>query len=170
MKHLFPIWDSLLAIRDLFKKKRVPDNQIPNYRYIPPPPPAYYQDNDYENPRPFPSSTSSLTFCGSTFTQSVDLNIEPLKRYVKRWFPFILDITSIQTKTRRDGITISMVVSPTHFSETFSNNRITIILSDRLNEKLTPLLRTMFPEHMPDGVDASYVFFPEKSETLLELL
>ena len=143
--------------------------------------------------RETPSTTSTLSqeymtrWCGSTvsdFVKETDkekkdpliLDHIPLKRFLMRKFPWILDITTVKIRARskRDWgpndiiygpLEIHITVSPTHNSELMIP-KIEKTVREKLFSELTPLLTCMFENNAKDS--PIIIFSPSPSETILE--
>jgi len=105
----------------------------------------------------------------------VELDITPLNRFIKKMFPFVIDISYLKvneskyTDGRRilDNPQIKLIVSPTHRTELYSED-IEYKVKNRIREKLIPLLRTMY--EISPGFGLEIYFGSERSETILEHL
>ena len=143
--------------------------------------------------RETPTTTSSLSqeymnnWCGSTFSDfskevekenkdPLILDHEPLKRFLMRKFPWILDITlvKIRPRSRREfkpndivygPLEIHITVSPTHNSELMMPE-IERVVREKLFSELTPLITCMFENNAKDS--PIIIFSPSPSETILE--
>jgi len=105
----------------------------------------------------------------------VELDITPLNRFIKKMFPFVIDISYLKvneskyTDGRRilDNPQIKLIVSPTHRAELYSED-IEYKVKNHIREKLIPLLRTMY--EISPGFGLEIYFGSERSETILEHL
>ena len=101
------------------------------------------------------------------------LNEEPIKHFLKKHFTWVLDVTGIELPARiknlNQSILISIVVSPTHYSEISTNYHVENLVKNKLSEKIKRHLVAMYSEVDSNG-HIRFLFFPEKSETLLEEL
>ena len=104
-----------------------------------------------------------------------ELDITPLNKFVKRMFPFVIDVSFLKvneskyTDGRRilDNPQIKLIVSPTHRAELYSED-IEDKVKNHIREKLIPLLRTMY--EISPGFGLEIYFGSERSETILEHL
>jgi len=104
-----------------------------------------------------------------------ELDITPLNKFVKRMFPFVIDVSFLKvneskyTDGRRilDNPQIKLIVSPTHRAELYSED-IEYKVKNHIREKLIPLLRTMY--EISPGFGLEIYFGSERSETILEHL
>jgi hypothetical protein len=104
-----------------------------------------------------------------------ELDVTPLNRFIKKMFPFVIDISYLKvneskyTDGRRilDNPQIKLIVSPTHRTELYSED-IEYKVKNRIREKLIPLLRTMY--EISPGFGLEIYFGSERSETILEHL
>ena len=107
--------------------------------------------------------------------QQIELDVTPLRKFVKKMFPFVIDISylkvgeSTYTDGRRklDNPQIKLIVSPAHRAELYSDD-IEYKVKNHIREKLTPLLRTMY--EISPGFGLEIYFGSERSETILEHL
>ena len=105
----------------------------------------------------------------------IELDITPLNRFIKKMFPFVIDISYLKvneskyTDGRRtlDNPQIKLIVSPTHRTELYSED-IEYKVKNHIREKLIPLLRTMY--EISPGFGLEIYFGSERSETILEHL
>lgn len=105
----------------------------------------------------------------------IELDIAPLNKFVKRMFPFVIDVSflkvneSTYTDGRRilDNPQIKLIVSPAHRAELYSED-IEYKVKNHIREKLIPLLRTMY--EISPGFGLEIYFGSERSETILEHL
>lgn len=110
-----------------------------------------------------------------------DLDTKPLFRYVKKTFPFVVDISSIDREIstiafntttllpeRGNIFQVNVILTPTHFSEVFQDEELRLKLHRLMVEKLTDLIRCMYDNVRPEEIQ--FVFHPEKTETLLEYI
>jgi hypothetical protein len=104
-----------------------------------------------------------------------ELDITPLNKFVKRMFPFVIDVSFLKvneskyTDGRRilDNPQIKLIVSPAHRAELYSED-IEYKVKNHIREKLIPLLRTMY--EISPGFGLEIYFGSERSETILEHL
>jgi hypothetical protein len=104
-----------------------------------------------------------------------ELDVTPLNRFIKKMFPFVIDISYLKvneskyTDGRRtlDNPQIKLIVSPTHRAELY-NEDIEYKVKNHIREKLIPLLRTMY--EISPGFGLEIYFGGERSETILEHL
>lgn len=128
----------------------------------------------------FYSLETSSTSGGVHNLYEKQFDVSPLRHYMKKWFPFVKDILDVKGGkgvTKYNPMTfnaitssrfeIHILVSPTHFAETFSNQGLDSALKKHMNDKVTPLLKCMYSEF---SGEPTYLFFPEKTETLLEYI
>ena len=105
----------------------------------------------------------------------IELDITPLNKFVKRMFPFVIDVSFLKvneskyTDGRRilDNPQIKLIVSPAHRAELYSED-IEYKVKNHIREKLIPLLRTMY--EISPGFGLEIYFGSERSETILEHL
>lgn len=105
----------------------------------------------------------------------IELDVTPLKKFVKKMFPFVIDVS--QLKVDETGYTdgrktisnpeIKLIVSPTHRCELYSKD-IEDKVKSHIREKLIPLLTTMY--EINSGFGLQIYFGSERSETILEHL
>jgi hypothetical protein len=177
------------------------------FHMIPPPPMAMYPS--YSEPpeppmvaeivnkistepvRTTPSTTSSL-WCGTTITDITStltapkdplaLDHLPLKHFLVKKYPWILDVTEVRIRPRggaiNGGVTdyvsgviyfgpleIHITVSPTHHSE-LMNPEIEKKVREKLYVDLLSLITCMYENNHKDK--PIIVFSPSHSETILE--
>jgi hypothetical protein len=104
-----------------------------------------------------------------------ELDVTPLNKFIKKMFPFVIDISYLKvneskyTDGRRtlDNPQIKLIVSPTHRTELYSED-IEYKVKNHIREKLIPLLRTMY--EISPGFGLEIYFGSERSETILEHL
>ena len=104
-----------------------------------------------------------------------ELDITPLNKFVKRMFPFVIDVSFLKvneskyTDGRRilDNPQIKLIVSPTHRAELYSED-IEDKVKNHIRKKLIPLLKTMY--EISTGFGLEIYFGSERSETILEHL
>lgn len=122
------------------------------------------------------------TWCGATYNdefRTKKIDPKPLFRYMKRMFPFIVDVVKIEKHkpvilydpnsfqpVSGELFEIHVSLSPTHFSEVFSNDTTKKTLRDVMILSLSGLIRCMY-ENVKEGA-IQFEFVPDKSETLLE--
>ncbi len=105
----------------------------------------------------------------------IELDVTPLKKFVKKMFPFVIDVS--QLKVNETGYTdgrktmsnpeIKLIVSPAHRCELYSED-IEDKVKSHIREKLIPLLTTMY--EINSGFGLQIYFGSERSETILEHL
>jgi hypothetical protein len=146
-----------------------------------------------EKIRTHPTGTSSLSeyhydrWCGSTITDVTStltapkdplvLDHIPLKKFLVKRYPWILDVTEVRIKPYSraneyiDGVIyfgpleIHITVSPTHHSE-LMNPDIEKKIRDKLYIDLLPLVTCMYENNHKDK--PLIIFSPLHSETILE--
>lgn len=151
------------------------------------------EDRGNNSVRLTPSSTSSLSlenvmsFCGTTNHSSYETISEktidprkrderPLKHYLMKRFPWILDVTSVEVhwphgqKIEHGSIllgplNIHITVSPQHHTELMSPT-IEKKVKEHLCKDITPVLSCMYGNN--HGKSPRIIFSPEFSETILE--
>ena len=100
-------------------------------------------------------------------------NKEPIKYFLKKYFTWVLDVTGIEIPSQiantNQTIQISIVVSPTHYSEISTNYHVENLVKNKLSEKIKRHLVAMYSE-VEANCHIRFLFFPEKSKTLLEEL
>ena len=104
-----------------------------------------------------------------------ELDVTPLNKFIKKMFPFVIDISYLKvneskyTDGRRtlDNPQIKLIVSPTHRTELY-NEDIEYKVKNHIREKLIPLLITMY--EISPGFGLEIYFGSERSETILEHL
>ena len=122
------------------------------------------------------------TWCGTTYNDEFytkKIDPKPLFRYVKRMFPFVVDIPKIKqekevlyydpyTMSPKSGklFEVTVTLSPTHFSEVFLNEKVKDTLNNVMKNSLSSLIICMY-ENIQEGT-IQFEFVPDKSETLLE--
>lgn len=153
----------------------------------------------HEGRRMFPTSTSTILgmqgyfnsgitsnyitkWCGTTYNEEYytkKIDPKPLFRYMKKMFPFVVDIPRI-THTKQAVyynpntfnpvhgklFEITVTLHPTHFSETYVDDDVRKKLAETMRTRLSQLIKCMY-EEITDGC-ITFVFEPAKSETLLE--
>ena len=143
-----------------------------------------------QQPRDVPTSTSSLTqerVFGTTITDITStltgpkdplvLDHLPLKHFLVKKYPWILDVTEVRIKTKAQitnesaiyfgPLEIHITVSPTHHSE-LMNPKIEKKVREKLYVDLLPLITCMYENNNKDK--PSIIFSPSHSETILELI
>ena len=178
------------------------------FHMIPPPPPMEMYPSYSEPPEPpmvaeivnkiatepartTPSTTSSL-WCGTTITDITStltapkdplvLDHLPLKHFLVKKYPWILDVTEVRVRPRggaiNGGVTdyvsgviyfgpleIHITVSPTHHSE-LMNPDIEKKVREKLYVDLLSLITCMYENNHKDK--PIIIFSPSHSETILE--
>jgi hypothetical protein len=150
------------------------------------------RDNrDYIRVRPtptssivYPTTTSSMMFSTPTL-KTKNMDETPIKHFIKKWFPFVIDVTHIQvsngTTTTYDPytfvpkqkgtiVTINLTMSSIHFTELYFDKNIEHTFNKRMDEKLHTLIRVLYADVVPIDFYLKLVFFPQKSSTILEYL
>lgn len=151
------------------------------------------EDRENNTVRLTPSSTSSsilrdyMNFCGTTIHSSHETTSEknidpkirderPLKHYLMKRFPWILDVTSVEVhwphgKPIEKGsillgpLNIHITVSPQHHTELMSP-WIEKKVKDHLCKDILPVLTCMYGNN--HGKSPRIIFSPVPSETILE--
>ena len=136
----------------------------------------------------YPSSTSSLNICGTTITDITStltkpkdplvLDHLPLKHFLVKKYPWILDVTEIRIKPLGSlthpmyestivygPLEIHITVSPTHHSELMSP-KIEKRVREKLYVDLISLITCMYENNHKDR--PIIIFSPSHSETILE--
>lgn len=181
-------------------------NHVVNYMdyHIPTPPPIEVENpmkpSFINTPPPIerkPSSTSLpkdyfIHWCGSTETYETNLTTvnlvendptkldeTPLKRFLMKKYPWVLDVTELRIQYKGDRrnietgailcgpLEIHITVSPIHHTE-LMNPKIETKVREKLYENLLPLITCMYEHnnrHKPQ-----IIFSPSHSETILEHL
>ena len=175
------------------------------YYFPPPPPPIPQIPIPEEKPAPpmvaeivnkikdrlksnYPSSTSSLNICGTTITDITStltkpkdplvLDHLPLKHFLVKKYPWILDVTEVRIKPLGrlthpiyestivyGPLEIHITVSPTHHSELMSPD-IEKKVREKLYADMIPLITCMYENNHKDR--PIIIFSPSHSETILE--
>jgi hypothetical protein len=144
-----------------------------------------------QQPRDVPTTTSSL-WCGTTITDfakkienekdPLALDHLPLKHFLVKKYPWILDVTEVRVRPRggaiNGGVTdyvsgviyfgpleIHITVSPTHHSE-LMNPKIEKKVREKLYVDLISLITCMYENNNKDK--PIIIFSPSHSETILE--
>lgn len=142
-------------------------------RQQPLPPPNVANQPYYYQPCNITPVSSTVGLANSY--QQIELDVTPLRKFVKKMFPFVIDISylkvgeSTYTDGRRalDNPQIKLIVSPAHRAELYSED-IEDKVKNHVREKLIPLLRTMY--EINSGFILQIHFGSERSETILEYL
>jgi hypothetical protein len=173
------------------------------FHMIPPPPPMEMYPSYSEPPEPpmvaeivnkistepvrtTPSTTSSL-WCGTTITDITStltvpkdplvLDHLPLKHFLVKKYPWILDVTEVRVKPKSritnhipgsiyfGPLEIHITVSPTHHSE-LMNPKIEKKVREKLYVDLLSLITCMYENNHKDK--PIIIFSPSHSETILE--
>ena len=170
----------------------IPQHQLPEEKPVPPMVAKIVDKLKSESVRTFPSSTSSLNICGNTITDITStltkpkdplvLDHLPLKHFLVKKYPWILDVTEVRVKPKggsiNGGVTnyvsgtiyfgpleIHITVSPTHHSELMNPN-IEKKVREKLYLDMIPLITCMYENNHKD---LPYIIFsPSHSETILE--
>jgi hypothetical protein len=134
--------------------------------------------------RDVPTTTSSL-WCGTTITDITStltapkdplvLDHLPLKHFLVKKYPWILDVTEVRIKTKAQitnepaiyygPLEIHITVSPTHHSE-LMNPEIEKRVREKLYLDLISLITCMYENN--NKVKPTIIFSPSHSETILE--
>ena len=173
--------------------------------YVPPPPPIPQIPIPEEKPAPpmvakvvnkikdklksnYPSSTSSLNICGTTITDITStltkpkdplvLDHLPLKHFLMKKYPWILDITEVRIKPLGmlthpiyestivyGPLEIHITVSPIHHSE-LMNPDVERKVREKLYSNMMPLITCMYENNHKEP--PYIIFSPSHSETILE--
>ena len=128
----------------------------------------------YGQPAVIVPNFSTVGLVGGNHTR-IELDVTPLKRLVKKMFPFVIDISHLKvieliyTDGRKtlDNPKIKLIVSPTHKAELYSED-IEDKVKSHIRERLLPLLGTMY--EINPGFGLEIYFGSERSETILEYL
>lgn len=96
----------------------------------------------------------------------MNAEVQVLNRFLKRMYPFVVEVTDIDTKTvrihsrpnRQLRLTISAYVSPIHFCE-LMDDRVNLKLNKRMGEECQVLLKSLIPDW--DGEYVQFIFFPD---------
>jgi hypothetical protein len=175
------------------------------YYFPPPPPPIPQIPIPEEKPAPpmvaeivnkikdrlksnYPSSTSSLNICGTTVTDITStltkpkdplvLDHLPLKHFLVKKYPWILDVTEVRIKPLGrlthpiyestivyGPLEIHITVSPIHHSE-LMNEKIERKIREKLYVEMMPLITCLYENNNKDN--PYIIFSPSHSETILE--
>jgi len=161
-----------------------PIPQIPTEEPAPPMVADIVNKIKKKQPRDVPTTTS-LLWCGTTITDitstltgpkdPLDLDSKPLKHFLVKKYPWILDVTEVRIKTRAQitnepaiyfgPLEIHITVSPTHHSE-LMNPDIEKKVREKLYLELLPLLTCMYENNSKEK--PTIIFSPSHSETILE--
>jgi hypothetical protein len=144
-------------------------------RQQPLPPPNVANQPYYYQPCNITPVSSTVGLDRSYVRNEFELDVAPLKRFIKKMFPFVIDISYLKvdeskyTDGRRilDNPQIKLIVSPAHRTELYSED-IEDKVKNHIREKLIPLLRTMY--EINSGFILQIHFGSERSETILEYL
>jgi hypothetical protein len=137
-----------------------------------------------QQPRAVPTTTSSL-WCGTTITDfakmiekdPLALDHIPLKHFLVKKYPWILDVTEVMVKPNGKitqhipgsiyygPLEIHITVSPTHHSE-LMNPDIEKKVREKLYVELISLITCMYENNNKDK--PIIIFSPSHSETILE--
>jgi hypothetical protein len=141
-----------------------------------------------QQPRDVPTTTSSLIqerVCGTTITDIYSTLIKPkdplaldhlpLKHFLVKKHPWILDVTEVRIKTKATityesaiyygPLEIHITVSPIHHSELI-NPDIEKKVREKLYLELLPLITCMYENNSKEK--PTIIFSPSHSETILE--
>jgi hypothetical protein len=168
-----------------------PIAQIPTEEPAPPMVADIVNKIKKKQPRDVPTTTSSL-WCGTTITDFAKmienekdplvLDHLPLKHFLVKKYPWILDVTEVRVKPKggaiNGGVTdyvsgtiyygpleIHITVSPTHHSE-LMNPEIEKRVREKLYVDLISLITCMYENNNKDK--PIIIFSPSHSETILE--
>jgi len=168
-----------------------PIAQIPTEEPAPPMVADIVNKIKKQQPRDVPTTTSSL-WCGTTITDfakmienekdPLSLDHLPLKHFLVKKYPWILDVTEVRIKPKggaiNGGVTdyvsgviyfgpleIHITVSPTHHSE-LMNPDIEKKVREKLYVDLLSLITCMYENNHKDK--PNIIFSPSHSETILE--
>jgi hypothetical protein len=184
--------------------RRINGGRQRSFHMIPPPPPMAMYPSHSEPPEPpmvaeivnkistepartTPSTTSSL-WCGTTITDVTStlfkpkdplvLDHLPLKHFLVKKYPWILDVTEVRIKPLGrlthpiyestivyGPLEIHITVSPTHHSE-LMNPEIEKKVREKLYVDLLSLITCMYENNHKDK--PIIIFSPSHSETILE--
>lgn len=118
----------------------------------------------------------SMKWCGTTESYfsclSEKLDEKPLKVFLMRNFPWILDVTEVSYKNKaissnNNPIQIHLTVSPIHHTELL-NPKIERMIRNNLYDFLKPLIKCMYNDV---DVDRSIIIFsPAESSSIMEYL
>jgi hypothetical protein len=168
-----------------------PPPPIPTERPAPPMVADVINKIKEEKVRTHPTGTTSLSehyynMCGMTssdFSTMVDkskkdplvMDSNPLKHFLVKKYPWILDVTEVRIKTKAQityesaiyygPLEIHITVSPTHHSE-LMNPDIERKVREKLYVDLLPLITCIYENNNKDK--PIIIFSPSKSETILE--
>lgn len=165
-----------------------PIPQIPTEEPAPPMVADVINKIKKEQPRHVPTSTSSLNICGTTITDITStltkpkdplvLDHTPLKHFLVKKYPWILDVTEVRVKPLGrlthpiyestivyGPLEIHITVSPTHHSE-LMNPEIEKRVREKLYVDLISLITCMYENNNKDK--PIIIFSPSHSETILE--
>jgi len=137
-----------------------------------------------QQPRDVPTTTSSL-WCDTTITDITStlnapkdplvLDHLPLKHFLVKKYPWILDVTEVRIKTKAQithesaiyfgPLEVHITVSPTHHSE-LMNPKIEKKVREKLYVDLLPLITCMYENNSKEK--PTIIFSPSHSETILE--
>jgi hypothetical protein len=137
-----------------------------------------------QQPRDVPTTTSSL-WCGTTITDVTStligpkdplvLDHLPLKHFLVKKHPWILDVTEVRIKTNATityesaiyygPLEIHITVSPIHHSE-LMNPDIEKKVREKLYLELLPLITCMYENNSKKN--PTIIFSPSHTETILE--
>jgi hypothetical protein len=167
----------------------IPQHQLPDEKPVPPMVAEIVNKILSKPPvRETPSSTSSLNICGTTitdFTKTIEnkkdplvLDHLPLKHFLVKKYPWILDVTEVRIKPLGrlthpihestivyGPLEIHITVSPTHHSE-LMNPEIEKKIREKLYSDMIPLITCMYENNHKDR--PYIIFSPSHSETILE--
>lgn len=143
------------------------ENQVfPNFQIRTPTPTLPIQYQELHN-----TTINFLKLTPDSSTMET-LDAKPLSIFLKKRFPWIIEVTEVTYRNKNNPfvhsvIRIHIIVNATHYVE-LMDPKIEKLVIEKLNEILKPLLVSMYSvSHEPQQ---TIVFFPEYSETILELL
>jgi hypothetical protein len=161
-----------------------PIPQIPTEEPSPPMVAGIVNKIKKQQPRDVPTTTSSL-WCGTTITDVTStltgpkdplaLDHLPLKHFLVKKYPWILDVTEVRIKTNATityesaiyygPLEIHITVSPIHHSE-LMNPDIEKKVREKLYLELLPLITCMYENNSKKK--PTIIFSPSHTETILE--
>jgi len=161
-----------------------PIAQIPTEEPSPPMVAGIVNKIKKQQPRDVPTTTSSL-WCGTTITDVTStltgpkdplaLDHLPLKHFLVKKYPWILDVTEVRIKTNATityesaiyygPLEIHITVSPIHHSE-LMNPDIEKKVREKLYLELLPLITCMYENNSKKK--PTIIFSPSHTETILE--
>lgn len=96
----------------------------------------------------------------------MNVEVQALNRFLKRMYPFVIEVTDITSKSVRihslgvsqSRLKISVYVSPIHFCE-LMDDRVNTKLNKRMSNDCQSLLKSIIPNW--DGNHVQFIFFPD---------